>query len=271
MAERAAAPLRHRVLPSGTARSRRRYTQRMNRLLHDPLVCWSGSVGPNPLAGRLADARPSFWQGRRRHGRRGWDRPRDGRPFRARRRSVVAVDARRRRGAQGNPGCGSERGADPRTRGGPRARGRVRARGARDGRPFRSARRAGQQCGRTSLWPGHRSEHDSWTSSCGSTCWPRRTARSLPSRRWRRRAAGTVVNVSSTNAVVGRPNMAQYDATKAALLALTRDMACDHADQKVRVNAICPGSTVTTFHIRRQSRLRGITPEEAEAALWREG
>ena len=86
-----------------------------------------------------------------------------------------------------------------------------------------------------------------------------------------RTGGGTIVNVSSTNAVVGRPNMAQYDATKAALLALTRDMACDHAEQNIRVNAICPGWTVTPFHVRRQAELRGVSPEQAEAALKAEG
>ena len=39
--------------------------------------------------------------------------------------------------------------------------------------------------------------------------------------------------------------MAQYDATKAALLALTRSMAYDHADEGIRVNAVGPGVTRT--------------------------
>src|SRR5262249_55256560 len=56
---------------------------------------------------------------------------------------------------------------------------------------------------------------------------------------------GTIVNVSSTNAVNGRAGMAQYDATKAALLALTRSLACDHGEQGIRVNAVCPGFTIT--------------------------
>jgi len=74
---------------------------------------------------------------------------------------------------------------------------------------------------------------------------------------------GTIVNVSSTNAVNGRAGMAQYDATKAALLALTRSMACDHASQGIRVNAVCPGFTITPFHTRRFSEARGMTEEEA--------
>ena len=78
---------------------------------------------------------------------------------------------------------------------------------------------------------------------------------------------GTIVNVSSTNAINGRAGMAQYDATKAALLALTRSLACDHGHQGVRVNAVCPGFTITPFHIRRKAEADGISYEEAQAIL----
>jgi NAD(P)-dependent dehydrogenase (short-subunit alcohol dehydrogenase family) len=66
-----------------------------------------------------------------------------------------------------------------------------------------------------------------------------------------RNGDGRIVNVSSANAVAGRPNMALYDATKAGLAALTRSMACDHVAQGIRVNAILPGPTLTDFHIKR--------------------
>lgn len=82
-----------------------------------------------------------------------------------------------------------------------------------------------------------------------------------------RNGGGTIVNVSSTNAVVGRAGMAQYDATKAALLALTRSMACDHGRDGIRVNAVCPGFTITPFHIRRKAQADGISYEEAQAIL----
>src|SRR3954469_19165232 len=78
---------------------------------------------------------------------------------------------------------------------------------------------------------------------------------------------GTIVNVSSTNALNGRAGMAQYDATKAALLALTRSLACDHAPQGIRVNAVCPGFTITPFHARRFAEARGTTEEEAAQFL----
>jgi NAD(P)-dependent dehydrogenase (short-subunit alcohol dehydrogenase family) len=78
---------------------------------------------------------------------------------------------------------------------------------------------------------------------------------------------GSIVNVSSSNATSGRKGMAQYDATKSALLALTRSMACDHADDGIRVNAISPGPTLTQFHVRNRMKQTGETAEEAEAAM----
>src|SRR5688572_8075464 len=82
-----------------------------------------------------------------------------------------------------------------------------------------------------------------------------------------RQGGGTIVNVSSANAIQGRAGMAQYDATKAAVLALTRSMAYDHAAQGIRVNALCPGGTLTMFHVRRRAAARGISLDQAEAEM----
>jgi NAD(P)-dependent dehydrogenase (short-subunit alcohol dehydrogenase family) len=82
-----------------------------------------------------------------------------------------------------------------------------------------------------------------------------------------RAGGGSIVNVSSANAIVGRPMWSQYDASKAALLALTRDMACDHAEQGIRVNSVCPGPTLTSYHVRNRARRDGISLEEAEARM----
>ena len=78
---------------------------------------------------------------------------------------------------------------------------------------------------------------------------------------------GSIVNVSSANAVVGRRGMAQYDASKAAVLALTRAMACDHAAEGIRVNAVCPGPTLTMFHVRRRAAAENVSLAQAEAAI----
>src|SRR5262249_53052537 len=39
------------------------------------------------------------------------------------------------------------------------------------------------------------------------------------------------------------------DATKAGILAMTRTLAFEEVAHGVRVNAVCPGSTLTDFHI----------------------
>ncbi len=67
----------------------------------------------------------------------------------------------------------------------------------------------------------------------------------------RRAGRGAIVNVSSCYAVTGRKGMGLYDATKAAILALTRTLAHEEAAHGVRANAVCPGSTLTDFHIAR--------------------
>ena len=69
---------------------------------------------------------------------------------------------------------------------------------------------------------------------------------------WLRAAGrGTVVNVSSVYGVMGRTGMGQYDTTKAAVLGFTRSLAVEEAPHRIRVNAVCPGGTITPYHIRR--------------------
>jgi 3alpha(or 20beta)-hydroxysteroid dehydrogenase len=58
---------------------------------------------------------------------------------------------------------------------------------------------------------------------------------------------GSIVNVSSTAALVGTAGYAAYSASKAAVLALTRVAAVEYAPL-VRVNAICPGGVDTPMN-----------------------
>ncbi|MCC7163792.1 MAG: SDR family oxidoreductase [Anaerolineae bacterium] len=73
--------------------------------------------------------------------------------------------------------------------------------------------------------------------------------------------AGAIVMTSSANALVGRPEMPLYDASKAALLSLTRSLAVAYGKDGIRVNAICPGYTITDFH-EKLAAARGETPQE---------
>jgi len=61
------------------------------------------------------------------------------------------------------------------------------------------------------------------------------------------RDGGSIVNVSSTAALVGTAGYAAYSASKAAVIALTRVAAVEYAP-RVRVNAICPGGVDTPMN-----------------------
>lgn len=56
---------------------------------------------------------------------------------------------------------------------------------------------------------------------------------------------GNIVNVASVAALVGIPYGAVYSATKGAVLMFTKALAVEYASRHVRVNAVCPGSTMT--------------------------
>jgi NAD(P)-dependent dehydrogenase (short-subunit alcohol dehydrogenase family) len=61
---------------------------------------------------------------------------------------------------------------------------------------------------------------------------------------------GNVVNVSSVNGQRAFPNVLAYCSSKAALDHLTRCAALEVASKGVRVNAVCPGVTITQLHRR---------------------
>jgi 2-hydroxycyclohexanecarboxyl-CoA dehydrogenase len=67
----------------------------------------------------------------------------------------------------------------------------------------------------------------------------------------RRGQGGAMVLISSRNALDGRAGMPIYDAAKAGVISLARSLAVDLAKDGIRVNSLCPGFTVTDFHIRR--------------------
>jgi NAD(P)-dependent dehydrogenase (short-subunit alcohol dehydrogenase family) len=57
---------------------------------------------------------------------------------------------------------------------------------------------------------------------------------------------GVILNMGSTNALMGYPFYADYNASKAGVVELTRSMALELAP-KVRVNVVCPGFILTSM------------------------
>ncbi len=55
---------------------------------------------------------------------------------------------------------------------------------------------------------------------------------------------GVILNMASTNGIVGHPFYADYNASKAGVIELTKSMALELAP-KVRVNAVAPGYVLT--------------------------
>ncbi len=54
-------------------------------------------------------------------------------------------------------------------------------------------------------------------------------------------SSASIINFGSYDGFIADPGLAAYCATKGAVHALTRAMACDHGPEGIRVNAICPG------------------------------
>jgi 3-oxoacyl-[acyl-carrier protein] reductase len=79
------------------------------------------------------------------------------------------------------------------------------------------------------------------------------------SRKMLRRRAGSIVNLSSVVGLHGNPGQANYAASKAGIIGLTKALARELGSRGVRVNAIAPGNIST--------ELTDVLPEEARGVI----
>ena len=76
---------------------------------------------------------------------------------------------------------------------------------------------------------------------------------------------GAIVSLASMAGKVGSRTNLPYNASKAAVISMTKSLALAHAADGIRVNCVCPGFVETdmwTMVAREQSALLGQTPEE---------
>ncbi|MDA1227936.1 MAG: glucose 1-dehydrogenase [Chloroflexi bacterium] len=78
---------------------------------------------------------------------------------------------------------------------------------------------------------------------------------------------GAIVNIASVSGFIAQPAFVPYNASKGAVMQLTRCLALDLAPDKIRVNCVCPGAILTPA-TERHRRFEGRDREEflAEAA-----
>lgn len=61
--------------------------------------------------------------------------------------------------------------------------------------------------------------------------------------------SGVVVNIASEAGIVGIGGQVAYNVSKAGLISMTKSMAVDFAEDGIRVNAVCPGTTETPLFL----------------------
>lgn len=83
----------------------------------------------------------------------------------------------------------------------------------------------------------------------------------------RERGGGVIVNTASIGAVAPRPGVTVYNATKGAVMTMTRGLAGELAEHNIRVNAVNPVAADTDFMKKAYGRpdMEGLSARAVEA------
>ena len=76
--------------------------------------------------------------------------------------------------------------------------------------------------------------------------------------------SGSIVNVASMAGKIGSANNLPYNASKAAVISITKSLALAHAADGIRVNCVCPGFVETDMWTRVSTELGALTGVLAE-------
>ncbi len=76
--------------------------------------------------------------------------------------------------------------------------------------------------------------------------------------------SGSIINVASVQGLRGHPNRLAYATSKHGVIGITRALAADHAADRIRVNALCPG-TIDTPMLHRE--LEKVPADQRDATL----
>jgi NAD(P)-dependent dehydrogenase (short-subunit alcohol dehydrogenase family) len=80
----------------------------------------------------------------------------------------------------------------------------------------------------------------------------------------RKAGGGAILNMSSIQGIATQKDVVAYAASKGAAIALTRAMALDHGADRIRVNAICPGTIETPLVA---ANARYFNPQNPQSVL----
>lgn len=82
----------------------------------------------------------------------------------------------------------------------------------------------------------------------------------------RKAGGGTIVNVASVSSVIAQHHLLTYNASKGAVLQMTRCAALDLAPDNIRVNCVCPG-LIWTGQLQKMADEAGKTREQMETEM----